>query len=445
MNDLEKNRIKINKIDEQIAELFEQRMLSAKQIALYKKENNLPIFDSTREKEILEKETSYIKNDNLKQYYSNFIQNLMNISKDYQKSIIQNEISQDNVSKPEKDSSPSSIFLNLKDNSYQIYIKSGILYEASKYFNLERRVLIVTDCGVPSSYAKTLASQCKTPVIVTIQNGENNKNLTNVQILINEMLKNHFTRKDCIVAVGGGIVGDLAGFTASSYMRGIDFYNIPTTVLSCVDSSVGGKTGVNFENVKNIVGAFWQPKCVLIDTDLLKSLSERQISNGLAESLKMAITFDKELFELFENKNPFENIEQIIYKSIQIKSHVVEKDEKEAGLRKVLNFGHTIGHGIESTCLDGKLLHGECVALGMIPMVSQEIRPRVLHCLQKLNLPCFYNFDTVKVIDAISHDKKSTENSISAIFCSEIGQFEIKDITLSQINELLPLIQKKEI
>lgn len=440
MNDLENNRLKINEIDKKIAELFEQRMYAASQIALYKKENNIPVFDSSREQEILKNEVEYIKNEELKEYYLTFIQDLMNISKEYQKKILKSE-NLGEKNQTNTPSEPSSISLNLKENSYNVFFKPGLLQNVSDFLNLNRRVLIVTDDGVPFSYAQTLASQCKLPVIFTIQHGENNKNLSTVQSLINEMLKNHFTRKDCVVAVGGGIVGDLAGFTAASYMRGIDFYNIPTTVLSCVDSSVGGKTGVNFENVKNIVGAFWQPKCVLIDTDLLKSLPERQISNGLAEALKMSITFDEDLFNLFENENPFEHIEKIIYRSIQLKAKVVEKDEKESGLRKVLNFGHTIGHGIESTCLDGTLLHGECVGLGMIPMVSSEIRPRVIKCLKKLNLPCSYNFNTDKVIEAISHDKKSSENSISTVFCPEIGKFELRDLSIIQIREMLSSIK----
>lgn len=436
MSDLETNRQKINQIDKQLAYLFEQRMSAAGEIAVFKKENNLPVFDASREQEICKKEIEYINDEKLKPFYLDFIQSMMNISKNYQ-----NQVILGNSNKKAASSSVKSLSINLKENSYNVFFKSGLLNQASQFLNLQRKVLIVTDDGVPAEYAKTLALQCKNPITATIKHGENNKNLTTVQTLLEKMLENHFTRKDCVVAVGGGIVGDLAGFTASCYMRGIDFYNIPTTVLSCVDSSVGGKTGVNFENVKNIVGAFWQPKCVLIDTDLLKTLPKRHVSNGLAEALKMSITFDKELFNLFENENPFENLEKIIYRSVQLKANIVEQDEKETGLRKVLNFGHTIGHGIESTCLDGSLLHGECVSLGMIPMVSPEIRPKLLNCLKKLNLPCSYQFEQEKVLEAISHDKKAAESTISTVFCPEIGKFEFKELSILQIKELLQLFK----
>ena len=200
------------------------------------------------------------------------------------------------------------------------------------------------------------------------------------------MLDAGFTRRDCVIAVGGGVVGDLSGFAASIYMRGIDFYNIPTTLLSQVDSSVGGKTAIDFEGVKNIVGAFYPPKAVLIDENVLSTLPLRQLNNGLAEALKMSMTSDRELFDIFENGNPYENIGTVIEKSLLIKTDVVNKDEKEQGLRRVLNFGHTIGHGIEAEQA-GRLYHGECVAIGMIPMCSTETAERLKRILAKLGLP----------------------------------------------------------
>ena len=188
---------------------------------------------------------------------------------------------------------------------YNIYLERGALKKAGEYLNLSRRALIVTDSGVPQEYAETVAAQCKEPYIVTLPEGEKTKCFDGFKFLLSKMVEYGFTRSDCVIAVGGGVMGDLAGFAAASFMRGIDFYNIPTTVLSQVDSSIGGKVAIDFEGYKNIVGAFYPPKAVIIDSNTLKTLPERQISNGLAESVKMSLTSDKELFELFEKGADF--------------------------------------------------------------------------------------------------------------------------------------------
>lgn len=325
--------------------------------------------------------------------------------------------------------------VNLGENSYKIYVGYDILKNAGELFNLDRRVLVVTDDGVPSQYAEKLASQCKKAHIITIPQGEKSKSFENVIMLNRIMLENSFARKDCVVAVGGGVVGDLSGFASSCYMRGIDFYNVPTTVLSCVDSSVGGKTGINLDGVKNIVGAFKQPKGVLADISLLSTLPPRQASNGLSEAVKMALTFDSSLFELFENGDHLQSLEEIICRSIALKIKVVEEDEKEQGLRKVLNFGHTVGHGIESLSLG--YYHGECVALGMIPMCSSEVKSRLIPVLSKLSLPTKADYDKEKALKAISHDKKSGSDGISAVLVNEIGKFELKNLTLEEIKAKL--------
>ena len=324
------------------------------------------------------------------------------------------------------------IHLNLDENSYDIVVERGILQKAKDYLNLNRRVLVVTDSGVPHIYAKTLATMCKEPVIHTVEMGEGSKSIKTFEALLKTMLDNGFSRTDCVVAVGGGVVGDLAGFAASAYMRGIDFYNIPTTLLSQIDSSIGGKTAINFGGVKNIVGAFHQPKKVLIDPELLKTLPPRQISNGLAEAVKMALTSDATLFDIFENQDINDNIDEIIIRSLNIKKNVVEQDEKEAGLRKILNFGHTIGHGIESSNLN-ELYHGECVALGLIPMCDEKIRPRVIKVLKKCNLYNLIDFDWAKIADATFHDKKADGDSVTVTTVSEIGKFELKTLSCNQV------------
>ena len=320
---------------------------------------------------------------------------------------------------------------------YNIYLERGILAKSGTLINLNRKVLIVTDSGVPESYSKTVASQCKKAFVITINQGEESKNFDNYKSLLSEMVKKGFTRSDCVVAVGGGVVGDLAGFVASSYMRGVDFYNIPTTVLSQVDSSVGGKVAIDFEGFKNIVGAFYPPKAVIIDPDTLKTLDDRQISNGLAEAVKMALTGDKELFEHFE-KGDYD-IEYVIEKSLKFKKSVVEKDEKEAGLRKILNFGHTLAHAIETNANFKDIYHGEAVALGMIPMCSDEVNPRLLAVLKNLNLPTELNFDKKQLIDAVYHDKKAEGTDITVVFVPEVGKWEMRKLSISQFERGLKI------
>ena len=328
-----------------------------------------------------------------------------------------------------------TINMNLGNNSYDIVVERGILNKAKELLNLNRRVLVVTDSGVPQEYAQTLAKQCKDSVICVVEQGEESKSLDVFEKLLTAMLDNDFSRNDCVVAVGGGVVGDLSGFVASTYMRGVDFYNIPTTLLSQIDSSIGGKTAINFCGVKNIVGAFYQPKKVLIDPDLLKTLEKRQISNGLAEAVKMALTSDKELFEIFENEDIESNIDEIIVRSLNIKKSVVELDEKEAGLRKILNFGHTIGHGIESS-EKGALYHGECVALGMLVMCGEEIRDKVKKVLEKCELYREIEFDWDEIEKAAFHDKKADGDMVTVTTVNEIGSFEMKTMKCLDVIEL---------
>ena len=328
-----------------------------------------------------------------------------------------------------------TISINLPDsvdNKYDIKIERGILNRVKDEINLNRKVLIVTDDGVPSEYSKTIAEQCKDSALVVIKQGEESKNFDSFLLLQKTMLEHGFSRKDCAVAIGGGVIGDLTGFAASCYMRGIDFYNIPTTVLSQVDSSVGGKTAVDFMGVKNIVGTFYQPKKVLIDPDVLKTLSARQVSNGLVEAIKMAATFDEEAFKDFEKAGSVEelNIDEIIARAITIKADVVEKDEKEAGLRKVLNFGHTLGHGIE---VSTDLLHGESVGIGMLAMCDDEVKVRIEQVLKKFNLPEKAEFDVENAIEAVMHDKKSKGDSISTIYVSKIGSYEMRDMKVDEL------------
>lgn len=330
-----------------------------------------------------------------------------------------------------------TIHMNLNENSYDIIVSRGLLGKAGEYLNLDRRVLIVTDSGVPEIYAQTLAKQCKSPVIFTLQAGEASKSLDMFGRLLHTMLENNFSRKDCVVAVGGGVVGDLSGFAASAYMRGVDFYNIPTTVLSEVDSSIGGKTAIDFMGLKNIVGAFYPPMGVLIDPDTLFTLPKRQISNGLAEALKMSMTNDPVLFDIFENKDIMENIDTIIERSLYIKKNVVEQDEKETGLRKILNFGHTLAHAIESVNDLETYYHGECVSIGMVPMCSPDVRQRLIPILKKLELPTETEYSADELIDACRHDKKASGDDITIVYVSEIGKTELRKMPFGEYEKMI--------
>ncbi|MBR6794108.1 MAG: 3-dehydroquinate synthase [Clostridia bacterium] len=327
------------------------------------------------------------------------------------------------------------ISMNLGADSYDILLERGALSKADRHFKLDRKVLIVTDSGVPAEYAETVASCCKAPYIEVFPQGEAQKNMDTYQNILARLVKEGFSRTDCVVAVGGGVTGDMAGFAAASYMRGIDFYNVPTTLLSQVDSSIGGKVAIDFKGFKNIVGAFYQPKGVLIDPEVLKTLPARQIANGLAEAIKMAATNDQELFEFIERNDPLVNLDKIIEGSLRIKKSVVEQDTKEQGLRRVLNFGHTAGHAIETVSGLSGLYHGECVALGMLIMADPEPRERLRAVLEKVGLPTAYTYEKEKVIEAMTMDKKVAGGMITVVDLPAIGRFELNKISLETLKE----------
>lgn len=320
--------------------------------------------------------------------------------------------------------------VNLGSKSYDITLQRGALKRAADIFDLERKALVVTDSGVPEEYAESVCGACKDYVKVTIEAGEESKNLDNFKLLSQKMLENNFNRKDCVIAVGGGVAGDLAGFAAACFMRGIDFYNIPTTLLSQVDSSVGGKTAVDLGGIKNIIGAFHQPKAVIIDPDVLNTMDERQFACGAAEAIKMAVTCDKKLFEMIEAEGVRANTEAVIEGALRIKARVVEADERESGLRRVLNFGHTLGHGIESAT---GLFHGECVALGMIPMTGLGLRERLVKVLEAEHLPTKCKAPGAEVIRAAIHDKKAQGGVVVTVRADRAGSYRFAKATAEEL------------
>lgn len=329
------------------------------------------------------------------------------------------------------------LHMDLGERGYDIRIERGCLAGAGGLLAPERRALIVTDDGVPPEYARAVAAGCAGPLIVTVPRGEDSKSLKTLDALLTAMLEAGFTRADCVCAVGGGVAGDLAGFAAACYMRGVDFYNIPTTLLSQVDSSIGGKTAVNLGGVKNIVGAFWQPKAVLIDPDTLSTLPPRQRACGMAEAVKTALIGDGALFARLEaGEVP---VEEVIAAALRVKKSVVEADEREGGARKCLNFGHTIGHAIEAVT---GLPHGECVALGMLPMCAGPVRARLLPILERLGLPTSVKADPEAVFAALAHDKKMTAGRISAVYVETPGAYELRDASPEALRTGIEMVVK---
>lgn len=327
--------------------------------------------------------------------------------------------------------------VRLAEQSYDIILDKGALEQAGELLQLDRKVFVVTDDGVPKEYAEKIAAQCAEPVVVTLPHGEASKSFAQLERLLGVMLEHSFSRKDCVLAVGGGVVGDLAGFTAACYMRGVDFYNVPTTLLAQVDSSIGGKTAVDFHGVKNVVGAFHQPKRVLIDPSVLDTLAPRQLRAGLAEAVKMATTSDATLFELLEQSDDlYADLPEIIRRSLCVKQAVVEQDPQETGLRRVLNFGHTIGHAVES-CENGALLHGECVAIGMPPMCGEKVRNRLIRLLERYELPTQTTFSAAQLLPYLLHDKKRLAENIRIVKVEEIGSFAFQDMKPVEILERL--------
>ena len=405
-------RAEIDSVDREIAALFERRMRAVTAVADYKQANGLPILDSAREEAVIRKNEALIEDAELRPYYVQFLRDMMRTSRNFQKARI-----------GEAESGAATLLpVRLANAEYMIRVERGALARVGELLPLERRVLIVTDEGVPAAYAAAVVAAAKAPTLVTVPRGEGSKSMATLERLLTTMLDAGFTRTDAVVAVGGGVCGDLAGLAAATYMRGIDFYNIPTTLLAQVDSSIGGKTAVNLAGVKNSVGVFHQPRAVLIDPEVLATLPQRQVSAGLAEAIKMAATSDRALFEKMEREG-FSPIDDIIIGSLRIKRAVVEQDEREGGLRRVLNFGHTLGHGYESAAALSGLLHGECVGLGMLHMAAPEPRERIRALLTRAGLPTTSDLQVEEITAPITHDKKADGNKIRYIYVERIGEF----------------------
>ena len=339
-----------------------------------------------------------------------------------------------------------SLKVNLGDRSYPIQVGAGILDGIGKRLQesgLTGKVAVVTNPTVAQLYLDAVHGSLQQAgfevVPILVPDGEEHKTLKSLTTIYNRLITERCERKSCVLALGGGVIGDLAGFAAATYLRGVPYVQVPTTLLAQVDSSVGGKTGVNHENGKNLIGAFYQPKLVLIDVNMLASLPRRELVGGLAEVIKYGIIEDPQLFDELE-KNVSKLIEldrellkRVIVTSCSIKARVVEADEREEDQRAVLNFGHTLGHALEAATDYRQLLHGEAVAIGMVKaaMLSvqhgfcdQQTFERILKLVKKAGLPNEIpsGVSMVKVIQSMELDKKAADGRIKFVMSQGIGK-----------------------
>lgn len=347
------------------------------------------------------------------------------------------------------------LIVDLKDRSYSIIIEKGLINRVSEEIRKVykgKKIFIITDDNVNKYYGDKISNELKGSdfevKLLSLKPGEETKNFNTLPIVYNELLDFNLTRSDLIIALGGGVIGDLAGFVASTYLRGVDFVQIPTSLLAQVDSSVGGKVAVDLDRGKNLVGSFYHPKCVLIDPEVLNTLEDRFFIDGMAEVIKYGCIKDKEFFDYLEkmenNKQLINNMEVVIHKCCDIKRQVVENDEKDKGERMLLNFGHTLGHAIEQHYNYTKYSHGEGVAIGMyvISKISEEkgltkkgTSQRIKDILVKYNLPYELDVNIEETLEAINLDKKKLGNDLNIIILKEIGSSEIYKTTAEFLKE----------
>lgn len=337
----------------------------------------------------------------------------------------------------------------LGQRSYQIKIGSGLLSRLTREctrLGLKGRCAIITDRNVAPRYAQRVKADFQQagiePVLVTVPAGETAKSLATVRACYDQLAVHRLERKSFVVALGGGVVGDLAGFVAATYLRGIPFVQVPTTLLAQVDSSVGGKVGVNLTAGKNLVGAFHQPRLVLCDLDTLSTLPRREYRAGLAEVIKYGIIYDSALFQRLEADLPMllarapRTLGAVVARCCEIKAEVVGQDETETGVRAILNFGHTIGHALEAISHYGHYLHGEAIAIGQVAAarlssallgLSAEEADRITRLFERAGLPTQLKLNVqrrARLLAAMKHDKKVSAGEVKFVLASRIGRVE---------------------
>ena len=335
--------------------------------------------------------------------------------------------------------------------SYEIFIERGLLGECGKMIkNIVRcnKTAVITDDTVNTLYGdtleKTLTENGFTVCRYVFPHGEASKCSDTLNKIYAFLCENSITRSDCIVALGGGVVGDISGYAAATFLRGIKYIQIPTTLLAQIDSSVGGKTAIDLPQGKNLVGAFKQPECVICDPDVLSTLTEEILSDGMAEAIKYGMIRDSRLFDLIASHditNVSDVIDDIIYKCVAIKRDVVENDEFDTGERMILNFGHTLGHSVESDYNYETYTHGSAVAIGMKEMTdrtcSDEVKTKLTDCIKAYRLPTGCDAPMEKLVKLCGGDKKRTGGDINFIVCEKIGEAEIRKLTVAEFEKFI--------
>lgn len=343
------------------------------------------------------------------------------------------------------------IHVNLQKNSYDILIGGGLLSSCGELISQAIKpckVFIITDTNVAPLYLETVENALQNAGFTTAAHvfpaGEKSKTIDAVVTMVEDMANEQLCRTDCVVALGGGVVGDMAGFASAIYMRGIDFVQLSTSLLSDIDSSVGGKTGCDLENGKNLVGAFHQPKMVIIDTDTLDTLTEHFKSDGMGEMIKYGVFRSKSLFDRICELPETAAGEQNIYECVDIKREVVENDEFEHGERKLLNLGHTLGHAIEKYYNFEKYSHGEAITIGMVLMAKAAeknglcvsgVAKKIAECAEKFNLPTECDADIAELLKIAVSDKKRRGGKIDIILPKAIGDAFIYTIDVDKLPE----------
>ena len=336
---------------------------------------------------------------------------------------------------------------------YDVVIGGGLLEQAGALIAEAvkgRRAVIVTDDIVNGLYSEKLiksmeAAGFKTDIFV-FPNGEESKSHKTLIELYDFLGNKNITRSDFLVALGGGVVGDLTGFAAATYLRGIDYVQIPTTLLAQVDSSVGGKTAVDIEAGKNLVGAFKQPDIVIADTDTLSTLTDEIFTDGMGEVVKYGMIWSKELFDLLKTGKIKENLDYVIEQCVDIKRQVVETDEFDTGLRMILNFGHTLGHSIEKFYNSKGFSHGKAVSVGMYiitvigekaGLIENNISDELKQCLIANNMPFEAEIDGTSLFSGAVNDKKRFSDTINIILCREIGKADIVKMNIEDFRNII--------
>ena len=333
------------------------------------------------------------------------------------------------------------ININVSSKKYNIHIGKGILLQSGeiiKGLGFNGKLLIVTDDNVAPLYLENVENSIKDSGIETfhviLPNGEEHKNMESIMKIYEAAAKNNLNRKDMFVALGGGVIGDMTGFAAATFLRGVKYVQIPTTLLAQVDSSIGGKTGIDLPFGKNLVGAFCQPEAVIADSSVIKTLTDEHIASGMAEVIKSAFIRKKDFVDLLLNSTDFEeDVEEFIIRSMNVKKEVVEIDEFEKYERMMLNFGHTLGHSIEKLMNFTGISHGQAVAIGM-SLITKNTEVKVIldKILYKYNLKTEINIPVNKLIDAAKNDKKTVSDGINIVVVDKIGEAEIKKITFEE-------------